>query len=285
MRVLIQSWAARQGGRARALLALADRLASEYEVTVSTGALSHSPEALRQHHGFFPDCDWRTVDWRGDGRGELFHQNIAACDPDAVISFDTVLNGHLHAVEDRVTVGYCRTKPAFYADELWAPSRTVAEKFNTLLTKRGNDVRVRPIYPIWYIDEVSGDGVRDIDVVVHGRKARDALSNLAGSHNILVASHFSYPRLTDLYRQSDCFLFPEPDRFEPLGLMPIEAAAHGCRLALPTNTGASEIYPDHVYDDPVGAVPDIVNSANESPDVPTSPTDPVERLRLLAEDY
>lgn len=279
--VLIVSWAAWGGGRARALLSLSDRLSDSHTVSVVTGVHAHSPETLQNHHGFFPDCTWETVDWKDDRSGHV-RDAVDRHDPDVIISFDGLLHGCLKQF-DRPTVTYCRTGVHYYSDEVWCPSRTVRDRFNDELQRRGQEPVCRAVYPIWYIEPERADCNRPIDVMVHGRKSRGQVSQLVGSYNVLLANVFTYRQLKEYYKQTKLFLFPKPDRFEPLGLMPIEAAAYGCNLLLPKNCGAAEIYPGAVHGNPTDCIECGLKQEQDF-SLPNSPIDPVERIEEIGND-
>lgn len=272
-RVLVLSWSAYGGGRARALLSLCAHLdANGLDVTVLTGARGWTADRLRTHHGLRLAGDWQRTDW-ADAPTPSIMAAVDESDPDVVVSFDTILNTKARPV-DRPTVGYCRTQAASGLDEYWAPSKATAQELGC-----------RPVYPIWYIEPAAGDAPLDdrpIDVMIHGRKANGAVARLGTDYNIVLANRFTYPDLRAMYRSTTAFVFPRPDRFEPLGLMPIEAAAHGCRVAVPTNSGVAECYPAHAYDQPVEHVEDALDGSPLADPVPESPTDPVDRLTTLA---
>lgn len=283
-RLLVCSWAARGGGRAKALLSLTRYCDdSGIDVSVVTGAESWARSRLADHHGIDPVDDWREVDWRTTGKVSAVEQTVDDADPDAVLAFDTLLVKACRGL-DRPVVGYLRTSTVPGVDEYWAPSRATTQEHTKELEGRG-EAKCRPVYPTWYIetpDETPGHDERPIDVLIHGRKARGAVADLNPEYDIVLANRLTHDELQAMYRQTRLFLFPRPERFEPLGLMPLEAAAQGCRVAVPTNAGVAETLPGHAYEHPTDHVGDLLDAPEyDHPDVPTSPTDPVERINTL----
>lgn len=283
--VCILSWGVRGGGRAKALLALAARCADgNLDTTVVTGTQGWSPERLATHHGIVPAGQWEAADWRADSPAAVVERVVAHHDPDVVIGFSNTLTTRVRQL-DRPTVGYLRTSCVPGTDESWAPSTAVADEFSAELQGR-DEPPCRAVYPVWYIDVPSTTPAiddRPIDIMIHGRKARDVVGGFNPQYNILLANRFSYPELCQFYEQTKLFVFPRPERFEPLGLMPIEAAAHGCQLAVPSNSGVAELYPNHTFEHPTEAVELVLNQSpplNQNP--PESPTDPVTRIQRLA---
>lgn len=282
-RLTILSWNARGGGRAKALLALANYCHEQgLAVTVALGG-DWAPAKLSAHHGQPITFDVYRTDFREETPPAV-EDAIAETAPDVVVAFDTLLIKACRHI-DPPTVGYLRTSAVPGVEEYWAPSRHCAAEFTAELRGRG-EPDCHPVYPVWYIDALEDpppDADRPIDVMVHGRKARDAVVELNPEYNVLVANRFTYPELRALYRQTKVFLFPRPERFEPLGLMPVEAAATGCRPLVPDNSGVAEIVPHHVHEHPTEHAAEAIDAGGLPEDpMPESPTDPAERIQNLA---
>lgn len=271
--LLVASHSAYGGGRARALLALADYV--DASVDIAHGTDSWGVDRLQRHHDIHPDATWHATDWDETALRDV----VRRLDPDVVLSWDQAFHAALRPL-DVPTIAYCRTNYATGADEFWAPSKATAQELSDETLGRDGEP-TRPVYPTWYIDGTDRGGDRPIDVMLHGRKENGAVETLRRHYNVLLANHFSYRQLRALYQQTKCFVFPRPDRFEPLGLMPIEAAAHGCAVAVPTNAGVAETMPDHAYEHPTDHVDEAM--ARDPPAVPESPTDPSERIEVLTD--
>lgn len=275
MRVLIQAYSIRGRGRGRAFLSLCDRLSDEFEVTAVSGEHGWDKFSLEEHHGFFPDCGWDTMEWENRSPTSVTKELDDKFNPDAIISFDSHTNRGLKVVDDKPSIGYLRLNANNGADEYWAPSKKVAKDFNVL-----------PLYPVWYIEQEEGYEERPIDIMLHSWKENDAVKGLQEDYNVLLANSFTYEELKDMFKRTKIFLFPRPDRFEPLGLMPIEAAAHGCELLLPENSGVCEIYPEASYEHPSGEVEQTIEGWRPHyRNIPMSPTNPVERIQELSTYY
>lgn len=278
MHVSVLSWSLYGGGRARALLSLCDHLSTNgICVSIVRGEDSWSPKELDDHHDIHPDVDWVTTAW--DNPVAEIDNAVGKLNPDVVISWDTILNTkarHLNIP----TVGYCRTQYAVGLDEYWSPSRHVASQ-HSLETRPREDKAVKPVYPTWYIEQEDSATDRPIDILVHGRKTNGVVKQLNPVYNILLANRFSYPELRELYRQTKLFLFPRPERYEPLGLMPIEARAHGCNIAIPENSGVAEIYPNATFENPCENIETALDMTQDRT-VPESPTNVIDRLKNLA---
>lgn len=286
MRIAILSCGVGFGGRGKALLSLCDYLSQEFDVVSINDSLRGSDgERISQDdlisvHSINPDIQWVSLNW--DSNEPSFVDEFS---PDVVIGFDSETNKILSDFSVP-TVAYCRRGIADWADEYWAPSQMAADRNNAWLRERGLRDNCQAIYPIWYIqkkESVKPFSDREYDVLVHYRKSEGVDEHLS-DYSVHYASGHPWKKLTSLYENSKVFLFPNKRRFEPLGLMPIEAAAYGCHLSLPRNAGVSEIYPHSTYRRPERAVRELLqkNEVSDLP-IPSSPTDPIERILRLTE--
>lgn len=286
MRVAILSCGVGFGGRGKALLSLCDYLSQEFDVvSINDSVMSSDGEEISHQnlissHSINPEVQWVSVNW--ESNSPEFVQDFS---PDVVIGFDSQTNGFLSRF-DVPTIAYCRRGIADWADEYWAPSQMAADRHNAWLRERDLDDNCQAIYPIWYIEEPDSAkpfDEREYDVLVHDRKA-EGVGRYLSDYDVYYASDHSWKELTQLYQNSKVFLFPNKRRFEPLGLMPIEAAAYGCHLSLPRNAGVSEIYPYSTYRRPEKAVEELLQKGSTSDlPIPESPTDPTERILRLTE--
>lgn len=278
-RISIFSWAAFGGGRGKALLSLSNYLSENgFEVNVLLGRGGWLPDILFDHHGIRPDADFSIVDWEDDKLG-VTHDHIESENPDVVVGFDSHFEGTLdHITKDWSipTVNWLRRGHRDGEYDVWTVNPRLAEEY-------GHDL----VFPVWYIEEASFDegSERPIDLISHTRKVnrKRQVSEILNGHNVLFASHMPYRTLRECFLQSKAFFFDEKDRYEPLGLMPIEAASCGCKLILPENSGVGEIYPDFAFDRPIDYIDDVLEADVDLPlEIPESPTDPVKRLSQIA---
>lgn len=283
LNLTILSWNARGGGRAKALLSLANHCVRKgIDVTVALGG-DWGPDRLKAHHGLPIQFETYRTGFSGDTTNSV-REAVAETAPDVVLAFDTLLVKACRTI-GLPAIGYLRTSTVPGVDEYWAPSKRCAGNHSDELWDR-DEPPCRTVYPVWYIDPLTDpptDDERPIDIMIHGRKAQNAAATLNPDYNVLLANWFPYPDLRAMYRQSKLMLFPRPERFEPLGLMPIEAAACGCRVLVPKNSGVAEVYPDRAYDKPTEHVDDALDSDDRPSDpVPESPIDPPTRIQRLA---
>lgn len=282
MKVLILSGGVGFGGRGKALLSLCDHLSKEFQIEVFSDRLNKTEEDgitfshLTSHHSINPDVSWNFREWDSEDVGDVSSYDV-------VIGFDSQTNNLLSSI-DCPTVAYCRRGVSNWADEYWTPSKMAADRHNAWLRERGLGDNCYPIYPIWYIERqksVKPFDEREYDVLIHRRKA-EGIGKKLSDFSVHYASDYDWEELSEVYEDSKVFLFPNKRRFEPLGLMPIEAASFGCHLSLPRNAGVSEIFPYHVYRKPEEAIEDILQRGQASDlDVPESPVDPIDRIYQL----
>lgn len=284
MNVLVLALASRRNGRGKALLSCCDELATVADVTLVVGDETPPESALESYHGFLPAVEWRRIEWDGDV-SQLVDEQIGRVDPDVVIAWDDPLHAHLSEV-DRATIAWVEASYTTAPDECWSPSQCAARRCRDALRDLDVDARVLTMYPHWYIEpqlETPSIDERPIDVLVHGRKNRNAADLLEG-YTVVTTGDFSAAELNVVYRQSKLFLFPRPWRAEPLGLMPIEAAARGCRVAVPTNSGVAELFPSHAYEQPVKEVDRLLSARDDTdaPDIPSPSANPATRIEALS---
>lgn len=92
-------------------------------------------------------------------------------------------------------------------------------------------------------------GVRDFMVDFYGEGEQGLYIDMCKQHQVSDKVSFhglkSQNELTEIYRNSDVFLFPTHDR-EPFGFAPVEAAAVGCVPIISQHCGAAERFIDKV---------------------------------------
>lgn len=286
-RVLLLCWALRGGGRGKALLGLIKHFnAVDYDVKVLHGSDGWSEERAIDHHCVSPDASWEMVEWRGDrAAGDIVEDRVEEFDPDVIFAWDMSLSGLLSRF-DRPTISYLRLgweKSRPYSDVHLTPSDDLADMHRESMTNYIENPDVRGIVPVWYLDppdEVPPTENRPIDVMVHDRKLKDGF-NYIRQKNTLLASSFSYDQLCHFYTQTKVFFLPDQGRFEPTPLMPIEAKAHGCRLAITENCGDAGYFP--AYENPGAEIDRLIEETGVPDRTIPSSTDPIDVVEELCQ--